>query len=1246
MSVQMLPTHRNIRCDTSGSLIPLDVNPITNPVVTLQTGINSSVTSIVLALTSTTTLPNGVYVQFDSERVLVVSGGGALVIGNNPLTVVRGAWPGYPAASHTTSATVTIPGYKYYYLLSIAEIPNQDVRGAKVTTDINYQIIIANASAGDTFPQGAPSIILADNSAELGTFNLTAPADSHVWFQWPSAGAAGGMGSGGTPAALGVSFVGGTAQLNVAGYSAALNAYGGVPPYSFSISSGVLPTGMSLTGNTISGTPSVAGTFSFVAKVTDSASTTSTVSCTIVVNGAPEPPSSVTITESGPRVLSQSQQTFTTLKITVSEPDPGNLGTNLTSQINIGSTSWSNVVETNPSGSPVISGQRVTTIYIPGIVCLTTTQSVIAEAWSSNAYANPGQVGAVQSSPYTIAAIGYPSSVNVATLAVTNANGSTPTVANIFMGQNGLGNSWWQLNLLLTTAGNSDPNTFYYAVVVAWVNSSGLLISPGGADNNSGWQIQAQIPNDGQTHSLIDAESYPGPGINGYWAILVYAINRVAVPVFTPQSNLGPFSSDPNVVQQIGLQYQIGYTPSGNSTNMLVNPNFASQLVGWSSLNSGSGSTSYATISGITYGELIVPNGSSGADLYQAFIVRGSDSYTFEIWIALYSGSLGAGVVQLTLSWENNAGSPVGIPIPTNVTGLTSTIQPFFVTAVAPSTAVTLRIDAVASGGSSSNFTLILTNGWLAASVVFPLVRHGNSNSLQTDGSTTGVSAGGLSSVNSGALLNGTFESGVLIPWFVQGAAGATWSISTAENHTTDGSYSALVTVSSLTSSGVSYLLQNFACELGEVVVLKGWVFPDSSATNGEAYLLVYFVNAAGGIIGSLATNTISGTTGSWNSMLGVTAPAPANTVGAQIGIVVQNTTGTTSGKWYFDDVKVQIVQPGSGTQVSAAGAVEIAYGDGLQDNGHGLAEIATASPFTFVAGALSIGLSTDFVVSGGQLQQNAVNLAKAYGFNTTNFAVTGGSFVVNSIAVSTLIAGNTLNLGTSVFASSATAPYVEIGSAGLIMADNYTTPVHTIAVSSNGISIATYNNSYSTWASGTTYNVNVVVSYNNFNYISLVNSNTGHIPSSSPTYWALLGLSITSSAVGIYGPNSSLVVTANGVAVTNGSLVAQGTSGGVTKTMTLNPSANFLSGFEYVDSNTGNYTTIDPNSGFTAFASGGLTRGQLLYNALEFNGTQVVTTRQTGPGTPSGFADSVAQAWCLSLYNALNHTSGHGLIN
>jgi uncharacterized protein (TIGR03437 family) len=78
-------------------------------------------------------------------------------------------------------------------------------------------------------------------------------------------------------------------------YSQALSAMGGAPPYTWSMSSGTLPQGMSLrSGGTVAGIPSQFGTFSFAARATDftGASAVGAFSLTIM-------PPALTITPSG-----------------------------------------------------------------------------------------------------------------------------------------------------------------------------------------------------------------------------------------------------------------------------------------------------------------------------------------------------------------------------------------------------------------------------------------------------------------------------------------------------------------------------------------------------------------------------------------------------------------------------------------------------------------------------------------------------------------------------------------------------------------------------------------------------------------------------------------------------------------------------------------------------------------------------------------------------------------------------------
>lgn len=75
------------------------------------------------------------------------------------------------------------------------------------------------------------------------------------------------------------------ATLNAA-YSQTLAAVGGTPPYTWSVTSGALPAGLTLSAaGAITGTPTSAGTFSFTAVVKDSASASAAQQFTLIVAG-------------------------------------------------------------------------------------------------------------------------------------------------------------------------------------------------------------------------------------------------------------------------------------------------------------------------------------------------------------------------------------------------------------------------------------------------------------------------------------------------------------------------------------------------------------------------------------------------------------------------------------------------------------------------------------------------------------------------------------------------------------------------------------------------------------------------------------------------------------------------------------------------------------------------------------------------------------------------------------------------
>jgi hypothetical protein len=69
-------------------------------------------------------------------------------------------------------------------------------------------------------------------------------------------------------------------------YGQALSATGGQPPYTWNVSGGALPAGLSLNGGQVNGTPTTSGTFQFSVRLSDSAGTTATKNFAIQVSAA------------------------------------------------------------------------------------------------------------------------------------------------------------------------------------------------------------------------------------------------------------------------------------------------------------------------------------------------------------------------------------------------------------------------------------------------------------------------------------------------------------------------------------------------------------------------------------------------------------------------------------------------------------------------------------------------------------------------------------------------------------------------------------------------------------------------------------------------------------------------------------------------------------------------------------------------------------------------------------------------
>ena len=230
-----------------------------------------------------------------------------------------------------------------------------------------------------------------------------------------------------------------------ANYSASLNATGGVGPYTWTITSGTLPSGLSLTGSTIAGTPA-----------TGTGSTTGT-----------QYPLTLKVTDSG---TPQQTQTFSPILIVYLGP----------------------VITTTSPINTAFVGQPYTF----------TVQTVGGAAPYTWTYANlPSWLSVTPSTGLTSTIGGNPATVAPAaafTVKVTDSNGVSNsvnliiTVSNVFAFPtvtmpNGVINNLY--SQVLTASGGTAPYTWKYTGLPAWLSaapSTGLTSTISGTPTTAG----------------------------------------------------------------------------------------------------------------------------------------------------------------------------------------------------------------------------------------------------------------------------------------------------------------------------------------------------------------------------------------------------------------------------------------------------------------------------------------------------------------------------------------------------------------------------------------------------------------------------------------------------------------------------------------------------------------------------------------------------------------------------------------
>lgn len=320
-----------------------------------------------------------------------------------------------------------------------------------------------------------------------------------------------------------------------AAYSAGLAATGGSPAYTWSITSGQLPGGMTLdvASGVISGTPTASGTYNFMAKVTDSSSPAQTASAALTLT------------------VAAAAQTIAPLQITSPSLPAGTEGTaysaGLAATGGTLSYTWTITSGRLPlglslgsangaiSGTPTVSGTYSFTAAVSD--SSSPAQTVSVPLTMTIAAAAPAQTG---SPSLTITTATLPSGTDgVAYSTVLQASGGTPsyvwsvTAGNLPSGLtmsattgaiSGTPSASGTFNFTVAVADNSNPaqkqslaTSISVMAVTATPTGPGTTwyIRPDG-----GTRYDANVPT-GQCDGKGDAP-YPGSGVNQHCAFKDY----------------------------------------------------------------------------------------------------------------------------------------------------------------------------------------------------------------------------------------------------------------------------------------------------------------------------------------------------------------------------------------------------------------------------------------------------------------------------------------------------------------------------------------------------------------------------------------------------------------------------------------------------------------------------------------------------------------------------------------------------
>jgi hypothetical protein len=363
-----------------------------------------------------------------------------------------------------------------------------------------------------------------------------------------------------------VSFPNGTVNTS---YSAALNGSGGTSPYTWSITLGALPTGLTLNPSTgaISGTPTATGTFNFTARVADSSNPQQAITKALGIT-ITTTLSSISVTPGNPTIAMGNTQQFTATG-TYSDGTTQNLTTQVTwgsssttvAQISSAGLATGNSVGTTTisatlaaiSGSTTLTVQpaplAISTSSLPGGTVNTTYSSTLGatggttpRTWSIDTGSLPN---GLTLNPSTGAITGTPSTAGTFNLTVRVTDSGTPVqttakALSIAISIQPLG--LWQVGTVATGA-NSGPDSSAELGVKFRSDTSGTI---------TGVRFYKITSNTGQhtgslwssSGTLLATGTFTGETASG-WQVLSFltpvAINANTVYIASYHANNGNY---------------------------------------------------------------------------------------------------------------------------------------------------------------------------------------------------------------------------------------------------------------------------------------------------------------------------------------------------------------------------------------------------------------------------------------------------------------------------------------------------------------------------------------------------------------------------------------------------------------------------------------------------------------------------------------------------------------------------------